>query len=117
MADLGAVAKDFVEASKSGIYSMPFPNYAVTEIRDRLNQDASLGGTVYENGVPLKDCEVVVFWRPTMARIARAFTDANGDWLVSGLDPAKTDHYAVVIKDKAGGTVYNDGYYALPDPV
>jgi hypothetical protein len=91
--------------------------YAAAEVRYALRQDGTLGGTVLENGVVLKDCKITVLWRPSMQPIGVTWTDALGVWQVAGLDPTKTQHYAVAIHDKAGGTVYNDGFYAIPTPV
>lgn len=116
MADLGAVGKYHPDVFLP--VAREFPNYAVTDLASAFaNMSGIVGGTVLENGVELADCEVIVFWRPSMARIGRTWTDSAGNWEVGGLDPTKTEHYTVVIKDKDGGTVYNDAIYALIAPV
>lgn len=95
----------------------PTSVYFTSEVRFAPRQDGTLGGTVLENGVALKDCKVTVVWRRSMQPIGVTWTNAAGVWQVAGLDPTKTEHYAVAIHDKAGGTVYNDGFYAIPTPV
>ena len=117
MADLGAIA-NLTPLGSQPFFLRDFPNYGATTLADMFaNLTGIIGGTVLENGDPIADCEVYVLWRPTMKVIARTATDANGNWEISGFDPAKTEHYTVVIKDKSGGTVYNDAIYALVVPV
>lgn len=107
MADAGTIAKLMPRR-----YTIELPFYARADIRDRLDKNGQIVGTVTENTVPVANVAVFLMWRPTMARVARTFTDANGDYRFEGLDRTLSN-YVVVCQDPPGGTTYNDQVYSL----
>lgn len=115
MADLGTInATDGGQAVLCHIPSMLYHSVLMAEWP---SQDGRIGGNVTESGVPVEGCEVLILWRKSAKVIHRAFTDKNGDWEIVGFDPSLSAQYSVLIKDKAGGTVYNDAVYSLIAPV
>jgi hypothetical protein len=112
MANLGAIGK-----SVSSFSVIEFPFYARADIAHRLNKDGSLVGHVVENNsTPIVNCAVFLFWRKTMARVGRTFTDKNGDYRFDGID-TDTNQYVAVVQDPDGGVQYNDQIRALAVPV
>jgi hypothetical protein len=111
MADLGTIGK----YRRPGGVNVWSPNYANGLVSDPIRKDGVLSGNVKTAGVNEPVTEVFVFWRPSMALVARTFTDASGNWSVAGLDPTLA-LYTVVIKDPSTGTLYNDGIFAQLTP-
>ena len=110
MSDSGAIAKLIPRQ-----HIIELPSYAVSDIKNRLNKNGQIIGSVTEDSVPVANVAVFLMWRPTMARVARTFTDANGDYKFEGLD-RELSKYVVVCQDPPGGTVYNDQVYSLVLP-
>lgn len=98
------------------ISNRPLPSYAVATIAQALDTSGRLGGAITESGTPLKEAKITIHWRSSGRCIGIAYTDANGDWEIGGFDPSRSADYAVWIRDKDGGTVYNDVIYALVAP-
>lgn len=110
MADQGAIG---IPAYSAEVIEFPF--YARADIQSRLNKDGQIIGTVTESSVPVVGAAVFLLWRPTMTRVARAFTDADGNYKFDGLD-RELSNYVVVCQDPPAGTVYNDQIYSLVLP-
>lgn len=110
MADLGNITGQAFSLQGQVI---PFPLYYTHDITKALSHSGILGGNVSESGTPLENVSISVHWRDTGACIGRSSTDRNGDWALAGFDPAQTEKYAVWVRDPAGGTAYNDIFFAL----
>lgn len=109
MADLGSIGRGVVTSD-----CVRFPLYAVGTVDRQLSLLGVIEGNVTENGTPIADALIHLFWRSSMQCIGRTWTDANGDYQFTGLDTSKT--YVVIAQDKAGGTQYNDQIRALVAP-
>jgi hypothetical protein len=59
--------------------------------------------------VPQVDVDVHLIWRPSRQIIGMVRTDANGFYTFTGLDPTKSESYAVIAFDLEAGTDYNIG--------
>lgn len=92
------------------------PTYAPIDYKTFRPKNGSIGGVISEAGVPIANVVVFLHWRKNMHRIERTFTDADGAFSFSGLDPTAENDYVVVIQDREGGTVYNDAIFALVAP-
>lgn len=77
--------------------------------QDGMATNGSISGKVTAATVPQVDVDVHLIWRPTRQIIAMVRTDANGDYTFTGLDPTKTENYAVLAFDLEAGTDYNIG--------
>lgn len=66
-----------------------------------------IGGTVIENSLPVPYALVRVYYRVTGALVAGTRADANGVFLVDGLDPVDLNNYYAVALDPDGGVLYN----------
>lgn len=111
MADLGAIAR----AIGGDVNVAAGDNWTVV-LPDPVKVNGVLAGNVKTSGVNEPDCAVFVFRRVGMRLVARTFTDMEGNWSVSGLDPDLTGGYVVVIQDPEGGTTYNDGVFGSLTP-
>jgi hypothetical protein len=124
MADLGAVGRPIPGCADTALGPMSFiamPTYASSTVSasapiGAFRVDGVFGGNAKVAGVNTANVEVFVLWRPTLQRIARVRTDADGNWSFTGLNPDQYENYVVVFKDPPGGTAYNDAIYSLAVP-
>jgi hypothetical protein len=121
MADYGAVGVTVPGYGLLPYFSAPSPSYADVHVpagvfHAALREDGILAGNVKTSGINEPYVEVMVMWRPTMTRIARTFTDTDGNWELSGFDPTRVSDYAIIYKDPATGATFNDAIYALVVP-
>lgn len=121
MADLGAVAKDGTAlGGMAGLFLgciiRTNPAYAGSGLGDMSTATGGrIQGVVTENSVPIKDCIVLLYYRPSGVLIGRKRTDADGYYEFNGLIPTP-NLYSVVVQDLAGGTQYNDQIKSLTTP-
>lgn len=121
MADLGAIASVFPGWKLSAYYyviapaHIPQPSVSGV-LQFAARRDGTFAGNAKTAGVNEPHVDVFVLWRPTMRMIAHTRTDADGNWELGGFDPTHSSQYAVVYKDPATGTAYNDAIYSLAVP-
>lgn len=112
MAELGAIANN----RSRGVRAVrAWDQWTVVGTTHR--EDGTLSGNVKTAGVNEPLCRVLVLNRHDMRPVAVTWTDASGNWSVSGLDPDFIQKYVVVIQDPATGSLYNDGIFAQVTPV
>jgi hypothetical protein len=111
MADQGAIGKHVVEWDQ-----ILFPAWTTSDILNVRRQDGSYSGVVTLDTVPVKNVAVTLQWRPTGQVIARKWTDENGAYTFTGLDPTTPESYRVICDDPTGGTLHNDQVLAQSTP-
>jgi hypothetical protein len=79
------------------------------DYRGALRCDGSISGTVTASGTPQVGVRLLLIWKAHPLVIASTLTDANGYYSFTGLDPTKTEGYAVIAFDLETGTDYNIG--------
>jgi len=80
-----------------------------SHFNDGMATNGMITGKVTAATVAQVGVEVCLIWRQTKQIIGMVRTDANGDYTFTGLDPTKSEGYAVVAFDLPGGDVWNIG--------
>lgn len=71
---------------------------------------------VKQNNVVLANCRVAIYWRDTMQLIAKAVTNANGEFRFDGLIPDINRYFAIAL-DPDGGVLQNALIYDRLTPI
>lgn len=113
MSDLGAITRAPDVAYQGSITG---PGYAGGTITAPFALNGDLSGAVSAGGSPVVGAKLYLYWRASMQMIARAFTDASGNYSFSGIANTGSPDYTILAFDPAGGTQYNDQIMSLLTP-